>query len=719
MAATGEISSFATSSYETALCVIPPESDCRHVDSLRALYDKNYGKWPPHINLIYPFVAPESLPQVKAQIETILHETPSTPPKHPITLDHAGYFEHRSNSTIFLSGESYDSISILLELRAKILRGLGQDATSNKLHLTIGQSKHETESSAKFLLNKAALLPSLVFAPCTLAILLRERISGSSEAASRMRIWGSIEVFKSTRSSPPLREFWLQDPKDHVNARQVQPGMTYQFDARRKQWRLADSSPKDRASPASLSISSYNLLTDSRFPTTGNRSPELIKVILSQAALADVLVLQEVSDDFLSYLLCNYEIQEQYPFASHGPPSQANIDPLPSLRNVVMLSKWHFDWRFVPFHRPHKGAVVATIPRTIQNGVRQGLPFVVGGVHLKSGLTDGSVAAKKLQLQHLTDHLNREYPAHPWIVAGDFNITTSKYTINEAEKSKSISRQTVRTLESMESTLSGTGFLDAWAVARVEGTASSAKSEAEDLFEGEEGATFNPRENSLAAATSGTWNGRPQRYDRILVRPCGLLSVSRFVEFGLPKTYEDIEQVASDHSGIRASFNVTDTSSESLENSETLFKHPVGYKHALVELSRDGMVAQVLGQRSIFPTTDEEKRRKDAFMLIRKVVLGLSDDGDATPDIPMIMVPVGSYALGVWTIDSDIDCLCIGSISSKVFFQLTRQRIHKAEAQGVRLLRRVDAKTGSMLELSVDGFNVDLQYCPAASVVER
>jgi poly(A) polymerase Pap1 len=85
----------------------------------------------------------------------------------------------------------------------------------------------------------------------------------------------------------------------------------------------------------------------------------------------------------------------------------------------------------------------------------------------------------------------------------------------------------------------------------------------------------------------------------------------------------------------------------------------------------------------------------------------------------MVVVPVGSYALGVWTSDSDIDCLCVGTISSKTFFKLARQRLVKAEGRGVRIMRKVEASTGTMLELSVNGVAMDLQYCPAARVVER
>ena len=62
-------------SYETALCILPPAGKCRHVDSLRELYDKAYGRWPAHINLIYPFVAPEQLPQAQQQIQAQIQRT--------------------------------------------------------------------------------------------------------------------------------------------------------------------------------------------------------------------------------------------------------------------------------------------------------------------------------------------------------------------------------------------------------------------------------------------------------------------------------------------------------------------------------------------------------------------------------------------------------------------------------------------------------------------
>src|SRR5207247_1213129 len=77
--------------------------------------------------------------------------------------------------------------------------------------------------------------------------------------------------------------------------------------------------------------------------------------------------------------------------------------------------------------------------------------------------------------------------------------------------------------------------------------------------------------------------------------------------------------------------------------------------------------------------------------------------------------------LGVWTPSSDLDCLYIGHASSRTFFALAAQRLRRAAAAGeaVRTLRRVEARTGTMLELEVEGVRVDLQYCAAPGVAAR
>ena len=719
-------------SYDTSLCIIPPVEQCEHINTLRELYDKAYGRWPAHINLIYPFVVPEHLPQAQQQIQAHLQRNLDSGATRNITLNSAGLFRQRHNSTAFVQ-ESRDSSDGSLEtLRSLVLQALGHNPTPHNFHLTAGQTEDNSMSSLEFLLSKVRLLPTLDFNIGSLAILVRERTPGKN-SISRMRLWGSLDISSSgSTSAATIPEYWLSDAlappadldqdadaeelSDSATAynRTVQPGKTFAFNQTLDKWVNITNSERQPSQLASLMVSSYNVLVDSEYPPARDRDPLLIRTLLSNSAQADIVVLQEVSDDFLSSLLNNTEVQSEYPFTSHAPPSQPDIGPLPSLRNVVVISKWPFRWELVPFHRRHKGAVIAVF-----NTITPSDSLVVAGVHLTCGLTDGSVAAKKVQVQNLIGHLTRQYSAYPWIIAGDFNIATSAHTINNALKNKSISSQTGSTLADIESLLCSNGLLDSWTVAQAEQISDEGSDGTDELFEGEAGATFDPRNNILAAATSGTSQNRPQRYDRILFRPQDVLRVTNFNAFGLPVDANGTSVVPSDHYGVRALLQISKPTEQlSLDHQEIIEGLKIELQHAPNLAAHD--MASLLTRHYMFLTEEETSRRREAFALLKEVVLGSSRIGDlATTDIPLVMVTVGSYAMQVDTSGSDIDCLCIGTISSKTFFKLARQRLHKAESQGIRILRKVEASTGTMLELSVNGVAFDLQYCPAARVVER
>jgi endonuclease/exonuclease/phosphatase family metal-dependent hydrolase len=721
----------STVSYDTALCVLPPVEQCEHVDSLRELYDKSFGRWPAHVNLVYPFVATECLPQAQQQIQAHFDKNINADTTRKVKLDSAALFKQRHNSTAIVQESPASSGRNLETLRSLALQALGRKSTPHNFHLTIGQTEDNSMSSLELLLSKTRYLPAINFEIGSLAILIRERTPGE-QSANRMRLWGVIELAPSwAASTSTISEYWLKDTptistsedqdddEDGCSmsptafSRAAQPGKTFFFDQKKNKWVVTATTNQDNSEPSSLTVSSYNVLVDSEYPPERDRDPLLISTLLSSSAKADILVLQEVSDDFLATLLENANVQSEYPFTSHAPPTQSDIGPLPSLRNIVILSKYPFRWELVPFHRRHKGAVVAVFDSFVR-----GESLVVAGIHLTCGLTDGSVAAKKTQVQSLLRHLTQQYTDQPWVIAGDFNIVTSAYTIETALKNQSISSQTSVTLSNIESMLAGDGLLDAWSVAQVEHSIESYEV-ADELFDGEEGATFDPRNNLLATETSGTSQNRPQRYDRILIRPQETLRVVHFNMFGLPEDINGVNVVPSDHSGIRTSLQLLQhteqLSLDHLEMLESLKMEPQHIPHL-----QNQALESVLSGHGMFLGVEEKSKRKAAFDLLKSVVLGTSHSVDiSTAEIPMVMVTVGSYAMKVDTLHSDIDCLCIGTISSKTFFKLARQRLQKAESQGIRILRKVEASTGTMLELSVNGIPMDLQYCPAARIVER
>ncbi|KAF1839782.1 hypothetical protein BDW02DRAFT_10529 [Decorospora gaudefroyi] len=731
----------STTSYDTALCIIPPISHCTHIDQLRELYDKAYGRWPPHINLIYPFVAPESLPQAQHQIREYLAQHVGPTETVDVDLSQAGCFKQKSKYTVFLGESRISSTSPLQSLRTKSVEALGQGGAPSTLHLTIGQSQDNTVFSREFLLAKARHLPVLQFRVGTLAILLRKRTTGA-DPKDYMSLYGTIDIGASQDIwSPDASDYWVgslvsnvsglqleEGDEDHtvkpeasVYDQEVQPGSTFYFDEEQDKWSICRGEEGSDIDAKAITISSYNVLVDTEYPPTHDRDPLLVSTILADSAMADILVLQEVSDDFISYLLEDVEVRRRYPFTSHAPPSQPDVGPLPSLRNIVIISSYPFNWKSVPFYRKHKGALVAQFGDICTSSSSSSTGLVVAGVHLTAGLTDGAVATKKSQIKSLIGYLRQHHVKEPWIIAGDFNIATSTYTITTALKNKSISSETGAALSSMEAAISDAGLLDAWSVAHLEGADETDATDSAELFEGEEGATFDPQNNRLAAGTTTTSHDRPQRYDRILVRPQDALCIGRFNHFGIPELLDGLQIVGSDHYGVRTTMqllkNVAEKTGADINTSEQL---PVEYRRAITTLADSSDMSSSLTAHDMFPDEEQTERRQNAFALLNQVILGASNFMDpGLSDIPMIMVPVGSYALGVWTAESDIDCLCIGTISSKTFFKLARQRLVKAESQGVRILRKVQASTGTMLELSVKGVAMDLQYCPAARVVER
>ena len=114
-----------------------------------------------------------------------------------------------------------------------------------------------------------------------------------------------------------------------------------------------------------------------------------------------------------------------------------------------------------------------------------------------------------------SSQLSANYKENPWIVAGDFNITTSAFTIDEALKTDSVSAQAVTAMSSIESLLAEAGLSDSWRVARTliwEARGTTLENSFGDLHDGEEGATFDPTNNPLASATAGLGpSARPQR----------------------------------------------------------------------------------------------------------------------------------------------------------------------------------------------------------------
>lgn len=527
-----------------------------------------------------------------------------------------------------------------------------------------------------------------------------------------MRAWGSISLEDGSisRFDTP-RLFFDELPTALENS-----GIPYSYrgDDLWDQSSGVDYAISSSAEVSTLAVSTYNVLAEFEFPPSQARYPLIVKNILSDSARADVLVLEEVTDDFLVFLLREPDIRDLFTFCSWGPPDQEGVQPLPSHNNIVVFSKHAFTWEHVPFHREHKGAILVQFPTIGQWDDADFKPLVLAAVHLTHGLKDGSITAKKMEIETILKYLDDKYPEHPTILTGDFNITTSSYTINQALEKKAVTSQSITHLRNIEKTLQSC-FIDTWTESQLEKRAAS-EDDPEAAFEGEQGATYDPTTNSLTAEIVGSgFNMRPQRYDRILIRADDYFKTMTFNRFGF--ITEETGNFASDHWGVRAVLRLGPEAETQVAASATAHITPVQLKEArhLSEQSDD--LAQLLKQVQAIPSEEDIYGHATAFKLLRETILESTDNGRSST--ALVLVPVGSYGLGVWMASSDIDCLCIGPFSSSTFFSLASQRLRKAADKGVKVMRRVKAHTGTMLELEINGIKIDLQYAPAGAVAAQ
>ncbi|KAI0817394.1 hypothetical protein GGR55DRAFT_16767 [Xylaria sp. FL0064] len=736
----------SVNSHDTALCVIPPKRLWPLFNGLRSLYDKAYEKWPPHINLVYPYVRVEDLSGASEMIASTVSQMSLEPVK--IRLNATDVFAHRHDNTLFIYDSDKGRTERVHDLRKTVLRALGHNSAANyRMHMTIGQDQELSSSAHKFLLGKISLLPTVEWTIDKLYILVRERMSIDGSAFSQMKVWGAIDLatFSVHKADAPER-FDVSNlliDAEGMSETAGQSGSLVNFPyciSDENKWvsdQCSSTKPSTETDIDSLTIASYNVLAEFEYPPSQARYPLIVLNVLQEAILADVLVLQEVTDDFLSFICRNDDIRKQYRFVSHGPSDQDDIEPLPSHLNVVVFSRWHFTWSWLSFNRRHKGSMIVKFTNIGKQHDDVFVPAILSTVHLTCGLTDGSVSSKKSELQTLITYLSENYSQNPWILAGDFNITTSSYTIEAALRKKAISSQTVAYLKGLENTLNKSGLVDAWTSARVQyGDSMDLEQDFEcqtATYEGEQGATYDPTVNDLAAEIVGSgFNNRPQRYDRILVKGEDFL-VTSFTMFGRKQDYlhgstvrsaNDLETAskhkvsyASDHWGVRCSLKTKRRGDDSPTEDSSKLSVPVRLSPAQESLSDISELKSCLDGLKIFPSDADVTRRKEALELLKDVVL--ENDTVTTRGKPtFVLAPVGSYGLGVWTASSDIDCLCIGPISAKTFFALAIQRIRKAEDRGIRLRRRVNAHSGTMLELEVLDIKMDLQYCPSTIIAE-
>lgn len=136
--------------YKTALALLPPTSIRPPIEAVRHVHDKNYSRWPPHINLIYPFLASpletsdSNTPRLSQAIRTRIEKATSGIRAFRVSLnsDSPGIFTHSKNSkTVWLGPTPDEGIKQLqAALQAEFIE-CDSDQRVFTPHLSIGQAK--------------------------------------------------------------------------------------------------------------------------------------------------------------------------------------------------------------------------------------------------------------------------------------------------------------------------------------------------------------------------------------------------------------------------------------------------------------------------------------------------------------------------------------------------------------------------------------------------
>jgi 2'-5' RNA ligase len=112
-----------TVSHDAACAIVPPRSAWPAIDAIRARLDPAFGRWPPHVNPAYPFVAPSELAAAERALAVALVDAAP----FMVRLDGFGRFERRDGrATVWLApragGEALQSLQRSVEAAVPLPR---------------------------------------------------------------------------------------------------------------------------------------------------------------------------------------------------------------------------------------------------------------------------------------------------------------------------------------------------------------------------------------------------------------------------------------------------------------------------------------------------------------------------------------------------------------------------------------------------------------------
>jgi len=120
----------------TALCVIPPDYMHDYVDDFRKQYDKAWERWPPHINLVFPFLDKKNFETIKNSLKIEFVSNNIVP--FVIKLDTIDYFEQGNNITVHAKPRKCPELAQIYKIICDTLK-IEPNHTAFVPHMTLGQ----------------------------------------------------------------------------------------------------------------------------------------------------------------------------------------------------------------------------------------------------------------------------------------------------------------------------------------------------------------------------------------------------------------------------------------------------------------------------------------------------------------------------------------------------------------------------------------------------
>ncbi|KAK3275207.1 hypothetical protein CYMTET_16650 [Cymbomonas tetramitiformis] len=142
--------------HKSALCLIPPSNLWGAIQHARCFNDKSYVRWPPHVNLLYPFWEDNDIngsDNFSEAAERAAHALRDVQP-FQVSFENFGFFEHGKSATVWLHPDSQELLDLQATLTAAFpeCKDLSNDPargiTAFKPHLSVGQWRNAAEASA-------------------------------------------------------------------------------------------------------------------------------------------------------------------------------------------------------------------------------------------------------------------------------------------------------------------------------------------------------------------------------------------------------------------------------------------------------------------------------------------------------------------------------------------------------------------------------------------